>query len=138
MLHAAVLRGEEKVAAVSGSEQVIKQITGKRTYYFRFPGGSIECARQREVALVAALGEQPVDWTAAGDAYQPDPQAVVDSVMTNIRSGAIVALHMHGSDETRTRPPPMRHSRCSFPSSDLRVTSSSRSASSSAMAPAAS
>lgn len=99
-----VLRDEEKIAAVSESEQVIKQITGKRPYYFRFPGGSIECARQRDVALVAALGEQAVDWTAAGDAYQPDPQAVVDSVMANIRPGAIVALHMHGSEQTPNAP----------------------------------
>ncbi|HKR48673.1 MAG TPA: polysaccharide deacetylase family protein [Pseudonocardiaceae bacterium] len=98
------LREEDKLAAVSESEKVIEQITGKRPYYFRFPGGSITCARQRDVALVAALGEQAVDWTAAGDAYQPDPQAVVDSVMANIRPGAIVALHMHGSNETPNAP----------------------------------
>jgi peptidoglycan-N-acetylglucosamine deacetylase len=99
-----VLREEEKLAAVSESEQVIEQITGERPYYFRFPGGSIKCAHQRDVALVAALGEQAVDWTAAGDAFQPDPQVVVDSVMANIRPGAIVALHMHGSDETPNAP----------------------------------
>lgn len=98
------LREEEKFAAVSDSEKIIEQITGERPYYFRFPGGSIKCARQRDVALIAALGEQAVDWTAAGDAYQPDPQAVVDSVMANIRPGAIVALHMHGSDETSNAP----------------------------------
>ncbi|MGH3688213.1 MAG: polysaccharide deacetylase family protein [Pseudonocardiaceae bacterium] len=99
-----VLREEDKFAAVHDSEQVIEQITGKRPYYFRFPGGSINCAHQRDVALVAALGEQATDWTAAGDAYQPDPQAVLDSVMAHIRPGTIVALHMHGSHETPNAP----------------------------------
>lgn len=98
------LREEEKSAAIRESAEVIEQITGKRPYYFRFPGGSITCARQRDVALVAALGEQAADWTAAGDAFQPDPRAVVDSVMANIRPGAIIALHMHGSDETPNAP----------------------------------
>jgi len=99
-----VLREDEKQEAVIGSERVIEQITGVRPYYFRFPGGSVECATPDDIALVAAAGEQAVDWTAAGDALQPDPQAVVDSVMKDIRPGAIVALHMHGSDETRNAP----------------------------------
>jgi peptidoglycan-N-acetylglucosamine deacetylase len=99
-----VLREDEKQEAITGSERVVEQISGERPYYFRFPGGSAECATPDDIALVTAAGEQAVDWTAAGDAAQPDPQAVVDSVMKDIRPGAIVALHMHGSDETANAP----------------------------------
>ena len=94
----------EKKAAVSKSAAIIERVTGRRPYYFRFPGGSTDCATPADLALVAAAGEQPVDWTAAGDAFQPDPNVVVRSVLRDVRPGAIIALHLHGSAETPNAP----------------------------------
>ena len=109
-----VLREDEKQEAVIGSERVIEQITGVRPYYFRFPGGSVECATPDDIALVAAAGEQAVDWTAAGNAFQPDPRRSstrsegtsgrARSSLSNARLGRDEACAGHRRSNCHTHP----------------------------------
>jgi len=63
--------------------------------YFRFPGG---CHTQKDVRLVASLGEQPVQWDViSGDAYLRDPAAVARQTLAGVRPGSIVVMHLVGA-----------------------------------------
>jgi peptidoglycan/xylan/chitin deacetylase (PgdA/CDA1 family) len=74
--------------------RTIKAITGVRPTYFRFPGG---CHTRKNVRLVRSLGYIPVQWSLiSGDAYQHDPQVIIDRVEAKVRNGVIVVMHLNG------------------------------------------
>jgi len=84
----------EKRAEVAAAARSIRRIARVRPRYFRFPGG---CQTKADLRLVAAGGEQPVDWdVVSGDAFQPDPQVIVQNVLREVRPGSIVVMHLIG------------------------------------------
>jgi len=78
---------------VSRTSRLLRQLTGERPFWFRFPG---LCHDPRDLRIVARRGEQAVDGIASGDAHQQDPDVVVSTVLREARPGAIFVFHMHG------------------------------------------
>jgi len=87
-------RATEKRGEVVRSSEIIKAVTGETPYYFRFPGG---CHSRADLEAVAAAGEQPLGWdVVGGDPAQPDPDVIVDNVLSDVKPGSIVVLHIVG------------------------------------------
>jgi peptidoglycan/xylan/chitin deacetylase (PgdA/CDA1 family) len=84
-----------KTREVKRTARVIAALTGAAPRYLRFPGG---CHGAGDVALVAALGERPVQWDViSGDAYLRDPDAVARQTLRAVRPGSIVVMHLVGA-----------------------------------------
>jgi peptidoglycan-N-acetylglucosamine deacetylase len=80
---------------LSRAASMIREVTGRRTTLFRFPGGN---ADDRTVDLVRALGYRVVHWSwAEGD---PDPQISADRLvaqtLARTRPGDILIFHVNG------------------------------------------
>ncbi|GAA1501098.1 polysaccharide deacetylase family protein [Streptomyces synnematoformans] len=60
--------------------------------YFRFPGGCYDDAALR---ALAPTGVTAVQWdVSSGDAFATDPHAVAEEVLTRVRPGSVVVLHV--------------------------------------------
>jgi peptidoglycan/xylan/chitin deacetylase (PgdA/CDA1 family) len=60
--------------------------------YFRFPGGCYDDAALR---ALAPTGVTAVQWdVSSGDAFATDPGAVAEEVLTRVRPGSVVVLHV--------------------------------------------
>ncbi len=91
------VRGKEaKRREVSRTSDLLRQRTGERPFWFRFPG---LCHRARDLRIVARQGEQAVDGIGSGDAYQRDPDVIVSKVVREARPGGIFVFHMHGAPD---------------------------------------
>lgn len=74
---------------------IIRSTAGMAPTYFRFPGG---CRTAADVAFVAALGEQPLGWdVTSGDAFQGDADVIVRTVLSRVRPGSIIVMHLVGA-----------------------------------------
>lgn len=86
---------DSKKNEVLQAEATITAISGKKPFYFRFPGG---CASTQDIRLVTGLGEQPVGWDlSSGDAFQRDPERIVRQVLKGAKGGSIVVMHLMGA-----------------------------------------
>jgi peptidoglycan-N-acetylglucosamine deacetylase len=103
----AVRSPARKRAEVLQTEAIIKRVAGVTTRYFRFPGG---CLTQADVRLVASLGQQPVQWDViSGDSFLTDPAQVEHEVLTQVRPGSIVVMHLVGPARTPATAPAVRY-----------------------------
>ncbi|MEO3762031.1 polysaccharide deacetylase family protein [Streptomyces sp. B5E4] len=60
--------------------------------YFRFPGG---CYDDEALRALAPTGVTAVQWdVSSGDAFATDPGAVAEEVLTRVRPGSVVVLHV--------------------------------------------
>ena len=84
-----------KHAEIDAAAATIHAVAGIRPRYFRFPGG---CHDGADLRLVAASGERAVGWdVVSGDAFNPDPTAIVRTVLDGVRAGSIVIMHIVGA-----------------------------------------
>ena len=87
---------DERVRAeVTRAQAMIHATTGRKTRFFRFPGGN---ADERTVALVRSLGYTVVHWRwPEGD---PDPQIdaarLIEQTLARTRPGDILIFHVNG------------------------------------------
>ncbi len=89
-----VLPVGEKESDILKTQEILTRLTGKTPKLFRFPGG---CFNQTDMNLTKKLGLKVVNWTfASGDAFNPNTEAIVQNVLHNARSGAIVVFHLSG------------------------------------------
>jgi len=74
----------------------LDQLDSHATRWFRFPGGCYDGTALHELASagVTAVG---LDVPGA-DGFAKSPTPVVKQVLSNVRNGSIVVLHMHGGD----------------------------------------
>ena len=80
---------------VLSAARVISGLAGHPPRYLRFPGG---CHDQADLAIVGALGEQPLGWdVVSGDPFQPRASVIIDNVLRRVRPGSIVVLHLVGT-----------------------------------------
>jgi peptidoglycan/xylan/chitin deacetylase (PgdA/CDA1 family) len=77
------------------NEQLLSQITGRRTKYFRFPGGHYD---HQAVALIESWGYRIVHWTfASGDPDKKITAArLTNWVLANTKPGSILIFHING------------------------------------------
>lgn len=93
-LPAATSDAERRQEVVKG-RALIERITGVRSHWFRFPGG---CYSPSDVDLVRSLGQSPVQWDViSGDPGQPEASVVAHTVLSLVRPGSIVVMHLVGA-----------------------------------------
>jgi peptidoglycan/xylan/chitin deacetylase (PgdA/CDA1 family) len=91
----AVRTKAEKRAEVVDAQKEIAKVAGVHTTYFRFPGG---CQNRGNRKIVGALGQKPLQWdVVSGDPANPDTQAIVNQVLTEVKPGSIVIAHCIGA-----------------------------------------
>lgn len=75
---------------------LLDQLDDNATRWFRFPGGCYDGTALHELA--------PAGITAVGldvpgaDGFAKSPERIVNQVLSQVQSGSIVVLHMHGGD----------------------------------------
>jgi peptidoglycan-N-acetylglucosamine deacetylase len=76
------------------AQQAIRRSTGITPTYFRFPGG---CYDRQALDLVHAAGLTPVEWSVNSiDAFNSYPQQIAAVVLSQVRPGSIVVMHLQG------------------------------------------
>ena len=89
-----VLPMAEKESDILKTQEILTKLTGKTPKLFRFPGG---CYNPTDLILTKKIGLRVVGWTfASGDAFNPNTEAIVENVLHNARSSAIVVFHLSG------------------------------------------
>ena len=89
-----VLPVGEKESDIFKTQEILTKLTGKTPQLFRFPGG---CYNPTDLNLTKKMGLRIVGWTfASGDAFNPNTEAIVQNVLHNARTGAIVVFHLSG------------------------------------------
>jgi len=82
-----------------GNQQLVERL-GLKPVYFRPPGGALGPS---VVATAKAEGQQVLLWTIdTKDFTKPPPPAIVNSVMANLKPGAVVLMHDGGGDRNNT------------------------------------
>jgi peptidoglycan-N-acetylglucosamine deacetylase len=88
------ITSEEKREEILKTQSLLREITGEVNNLFRFPGG---CYSSADLDLLFALDMIPVQWDVAGrDGFNNDPLTIEDAVLSNVRPGSIIVLHMNG------------------------------------------
>jgi len=76
------------------SQETIERITGVRPRYFRFPGG---CYDSAALDAVHAAGLVPIQWNVVSlDAFNSDAGQIATRVLSSVRPGSIVVMHLMG------------------------------------------
>ena len=79
---------------ISFAQQAIQRVTGVTPRYFRFPGG---CYDRQALDLVHASGLIPVQWSVNSiDAFNPHSQQIASTVLSSVKPGSIVVMHLQG------------------------------------------
>jgi peptidoglycan/xylan/chitin deacetylase (PgdA/CDA1 family) len=89
-----VARPLTKTTEVTKVADLVKQVTGVKVRYFRFPGG---CFGGGDLDLVKSLGERPIGWDCYfGDSLNWTARQQIASVQSGCRPGSIVITHLNG------------------------------------------
>jgi hypothetical protein len=84
----------EQATQIQQAQQAIQRSTGVLPRYFRFPGG---CYDKQALDLVHAAGLIPVQWNVNSiDAFNTYPQQIAWTVLSAVKPGSIVVMHLHG------------------------------------------
>jgi peptidoglycan/xylan/chitin deacetylase (PgdA/CDA1 family) len=84
----------EQARQIQLAQAAIERSAGVLPKYFRFPGG---CYDRQALDLVHAAGLIPVQWDVNSiDAFNTYPQQIVATVLSEVRPGSIVVMHLHG------------------------------------------
>jgi peptidoglycan-N-acetylglucosamine deacetylase len=76
------------------AQRAIQRSTGVLPTYFRFPGG---CYDRLALDLVHAAGLTPVEWNVNSiDAFNSYPQQIASTVLSQVKPGSIVVMHLQG------------------------------------------
>jgi peptidoglycan-N-acetylglucosamine deacetylase len=79
---------------IDHTQQVIQAITGITPAYFRFPGG---CLDPGVVQAVHRRGLLPIEWSLNSvDAFNPSAEQVARTIISRVRPGDIVLMHLQG------------------------------------------
>jgi peptidoglycan/xylan/chitin deacetylase (PgdA/CDA1 family) len=80
---------------ITANEQLLFEITGRRTRYFRFPAGNYDA---RSLAIAEQLGYRVVHWSfPSGDpAREATKERLSAWVLDQTRPGAILIFHING------------------------------------------
>lgn len=88
---ASELSGAEVLAEVSSCQDVLEEICGVRTRFFRPPGGRVTPAGLRALAI---SNHAVTMWTDnANDWLKPAPEVIAQNVLASLRPGSIVLMH---------------------------------------------
>ena len=84
----------EQARQIQLAQKAIERSTGVLPKYFRFPGG---CYDRQALDLVHAAGLIPVQWNVNSiDAFNSYPKQIVSTVLSEVKPGSIVVMHLQG------------------------------------------
>jgi len=84
----------DRLGEVTSAQAAIQAVTGITPKLFRFPG---DCYNQGDVAMAGGLGLTVVSGDVrGGDAFNLSAVSVASTVLSHLRPGSIVILHIHG------------------------------------------
>lgn len=84
----------EQARQIRLAQAAIARTTGVLPKYFRFPGG---CYDRQSLDLVHAAGLIPVQWNVNSiDAFNTYPLQIASTVLSEVKPGSIVVMHLHG------------------------------------------
>lgn len=79
---------------IGKAQTAIESATGSEPKLFRFPGG---CYSSDDLNVAGKYGLTVIGWdVVSGDAFEKDPQVIVNQVLKRTKNGSIVVFHMHG------------------------------------------
>lgn len=79
---------------IDKTQDLLEKYTGKRSRFFRFPGG---CYTQSDLDIVLKKDLMVVHWdTAAQDGFSSDLEAIENNVEGHVQNGSIIVMHMNG------------------------------------------
>jgi len=88
------LPNNDKRNDILKTQEVLTNLSGRKPRLFRFPGG---CYSPSDLLLVKNMGLKVVGWTfPSGDAFNYDSKAVIQYVLSNAKSDAIIVFHLSG------------------------------------------
>ncbi len=88
------VRDEDKIPEIVKTQMLLKELTGAENKLFRFPGG---CYSQPDLETTKKIGVIPIQWDVAGkDGFNEDMISIVANVVSNVKNGSIIVLHMNG------------------------------------------
>ena len=88
------VRKSNQAAEVQRTDALLKKYTTSYKKYFRFPG---LCFDPGDVETIEAQGYTVIGGDVyAGDGFEKSPTKIVSNILTHVRPGSIVILHMHG------------------------------------------
>jgi peptidoglycan/xylan/chitin deacetylase (PgdA/CDA1 family) len=86
-------RGDQ-ARQIQMAQESIRWVTGVTPRYFRFPGG---CYDPQALDLVRAAGLSPIQWSVNSiDAFNPYSSQIAAAVLSQVKPGSIVLMHLHG------------------------------------------
>ena len=84
----------EQARQIQLAQKAIERVTGVVPRYFRFPGG---CYDRQALDLVHAAGLIPIQWDVNSiDAFNSYPRQIASTVLSEVKPGSIVVMHLHG------------------------------------------
>ncbi len=88
------LEDTEKIQDLGTSQFMLQKFTGVKTKLFRFPGG---CYKIKDLDLLKKAGMTAIQWdVVANDGFNPNPEIIINNVVSNTRNGSIIVMHMNG------------------------------------------
>ncbi len=89
------LSEKQVIWEVKEAEKLIQELTGKKPFLFRFPGGNYD---KRTLKIVESLGYKVVHWTFSSGDLDPrtTPDRLTRWVLQNVKPGAILIFHANG------------------------------------------
>jgi peptidoglycan-N-acetylglucosamine deacetylase len=95
-----VRSGEERLAQIERTQDLLERLSGRRPRLFRFPG---LCHSSEDTEWVAGMGLSVVDGdVVSGDAFSSEPREIVRRVMSGVRDGSIIVMHLGGPNAPST------------------------------------
>ena len=90
----ASLRKSSQAVEVQKTDALLKKYTTSYQKYFRFPG---LCFGAGDVETIEAQGYTVIGGDVyGGDGFEKSPARIVSNILTHVRPGSIVILHLHG------------------------------------------
>ena len=88
------IRKSNQAAEVQKTDALLKEYTRSYQKYFRFPG---LCFDPGDLETIEAQGYTVIGGDVyGGDGFEKSPTRIVLNILTHVRPGSIVILHMHG------------------------------------------
>ena len=93
--HMTKISEQKMIEEISKLDDMLERITGKRSVLFRAPYGEYN---DKVILTVRSSGHEPIQWDVDTIDWKPErsSQAILDSVLSKLRSGSIILCHNNG------------------------------------------
>lgn len=96
----------DRAAEITRAQEAIESITGWTPKLLRFPG---DCYNGDDVELAGQSGLKVISGDVrSGDGFNPSSAAIVAAVLSQVRGGSIVLMHLHGGPNAPYTAPALR------------------------------